>query len=172
MDRDKTVSVPPWDGARHFTCGDRRLEVKGRWPRRLALVSMVVICGAIFTATPAMAHAELLIATPSPGVGISQAPGAAVLKFSEPLNRNLSRIHVFDQSGRDVAKGATLTVEGDAQAMERKLGLMRLNHPCWPTGTGLRVGGRADPCLAGVRNRTHGDADPASTPSSGQLSHL
>jgi copper transport protein len=86
---------------------------------------MVVICGAIFTATPAMAHAELLIATPSPGVGISQAPGAAVLKFSEPLNRNLSRIHVFDQSGRDVAKGATLTVEGDAQAMERKLGLMQ-----------------------------------------------
>ncbi|MGH2659389.1 MAG: hypothetical protein ACRDHS_06930 [Actinomycetota bacterium] len=35
---------------------------------------------------PAGAHAGLVASTPSPGIGLPQAPGAVVLRFSEPLN--------------------------------------------------------------------------------------
>lgn len=85
-----------------------------------ALVSLVT-----FLAGPAFAHAEIVAATPEPGVGLAQAPGALVLKFSEPLNRELSTIEVIDRAGRDVGQGRTLAVEGDPDAMQRKLGFLR-----------------------------------------------
>ena len=72
----------------------------------------------------AAAHAELVLASPEPGTGLAQAPAAVVIKFSEPLNFALSRIQVLDGSVTDVGQGPTLAVEGDLQAMRRKLGLL------------------------------------------------
>jgi copper transport protein len=79
----------------------------------------------IAAGSPAWAHAELADASPAPGSGLAQAPGAAVLRFNEPLNRRLSNIEVLDPSGRDVGEGPTLAVEGDPNAMKRRLGLLR-----------------------------------------------
>jgi copper transport protein len=75
-------------------------------------------------ASPAWAHAELADASPAPGSGLAQAPGAAVLRFNEPLNRRLTKIEILDPSGRDVGEGPTLAVEGDPTAMKRRLGLL------------------------------------------------
>lgn len=76
-------------------------------------------------ATPAFAHAELVKASPAPGIGLPQAPGAVELKFTEPLNRELSRIEVLDRAGRDVGEGATEGVVGDRAAMRRRIGLLQ-----------------------------------------------
>lgn len=72
----------------------------------------------------ALAHAELLLASPQPGTGLAQAPAAVVIKFSEPLNLALSRIEVLDATGTDVGQGPTLAVAGDPRAMRRPLGLL------------------------------------------------
>ncbi len=72
----------------------------------------------------ASAHAELVAASPAPGIGLSQAPAAVVIKFSEPLNLELSRILVLDPTGRDVGTGSTAAVTGDPDAMQRRLGFL------------------------------------------------
>jgi copper transport protein len=90
--------------------------------RRLALLAAALF--AVGAASPASAHAELLLASPQPGNGLAQAPAAVVIKFSEPLNLLLSRIEVLDASGTDIGQGSTLPVPGDDRAMQRKLGLL------------------------------------------------
>ena len=70
------------------------------------------------------AHAELVLASPGPGMGLAQAPAAVVIKFSEPLNLALSRIQVLDSSGTDVGQGPTEAVAGDPNAARRALGLL------------------------------------------------
>ncbi len=89
--------------------------------RRLVLVAVLALP---MLPASAGAHAGLVASTPSPGMGLPQAPGAVVLRFSEPLNAQVSRIEVVDQTGRDVAAGPTMPVEGDPQAMQRKLSLL------------------------------------------------
>lgn len=86
-------------------------------------------------AAPALAHAVVVSANPSPATGLPQAPGAVTLRFSEPLNRRLSRIRVLSHSGRDVGEGPTTAVTGDVRAMERKLGALRpdLYTVAWTT---------------------------------------
>lgn len=85
----------------------------------------LAIAVAGFDATPAYAHAEVVAATPEAGSGLAQAPGAVVLKFTEPLNQELSSIAVLDRSGRDVGERATRPVPGDERAMRRALGFLR-----------------------------------------------
>jgi len=89
-----------------------------------------VAVGGLLFGTPAvaMAHAEVLLASPSPGTGLAQAPAAVVIKFSEPLNLSLSRIEVLDASGSDVGSGPTEAVNGDPQAMRRPLGLLPIGQ--------------------------------------------
>ena len=70
------------------------------------------------------AHAELVLASPGPGIGLAQAPAAVVIKFSEPLNLALTRIQVLDSSGNDVGQGPTAGVPGDPNAARRPLGLL------------------------------------------------
>ncbi|MGH9030504.1 MAG: copper resistance CopC/CopD family protein [Acidimicrobiia bacterium] len=78
----------------------------------------------VATAVPAAAHADLFEASPAPGQGLVQAPGAVVLRFSEPLDRDVSRITVTDGQGDHVTRGPTGPVEGDRQAMQRRLSLL------------------------------------------------
>lgn len=99
----------------------------GRRPHvALRVLLIVALAGVATLSSPfaANAHAEIVLASPAPGVGLPQAPGAVVIKFSEPLNLELSRIDILDLAGTDVGEGPTLPVEGDAQAMQRKLGLV------------------------------------------------
>lgn len=79
----------------------------------------------VAAAAPAAAHASFVAATPSPGSALPQAPGAVVLTFTEPLNRQLSRVEVRDRDGRDVGDGATRPVPNNPSGMQRKLGLLR-----------------------------------------------
>ena len=100
---------------------------EGAWPSRWLvrlLASLVVATLALGAPAAALAHAELLLASPEPGTGLAQAPAAVVIKFSEPLNVALSRIDVVDASGTDVGQGPTLVVAGDPRAMRRPLGLL------------------------------------------------
>ncbi len=92
--------------------------------RRRLLLSLAAAVLVIAAASPAWAHAELVQASPAPGLGLPQAPGAVVVRFNEPLNQRLSGIEILDPSGRDVGEGDTLPVEGDPQAMRRRLGLL------------------------------------------------
>jgi copper transport protein len=85
----------------------------------LALVAQMAHAG------PAAAHAEVVDTSPRAGTGLPQAPGAVVIKFTEPLNLRLSRIEVIDEGGVDVGQGGTIPVPGDPQASQRKLGLLR-----------------------------------------------
>ena len=92
---------------------------------RLVGFALTVAAAVLLPASPALAHAVVVEANPSPSTGLPQAPGAVVMSFSEPLNRRLSRIKVLSHAGRDVGVGPTRAVTGDARAMERKLGTLR-----------------------------------------------
>lgn len=93
--------------------------------RFLRLVAGLGLAAILLAAPSAVAaHAELLLASPAPGIGLAQAPAAVVIKFSEPLNLALSRIQVLDAAGTDVGSGPTEAVVGDVRAMRRPLGLL------------------------------------------------
>jgi len=101
--------------------GRRRRQLAARLLGAVATAVVVLVVGV----GPAAAHAGLVSASPGPGTGLPAAPGAVVLRFSEPLNRQLSAIAVLDPSGRDVGAGSTEAVPGDPRAMQRRLGLLR-----------------------------------------------
>ena len=95
-----------------------------RVARRALIATGAALGFVLLMASPAFAHATLVAESPPPGVGLAQAPGAVVLKFTEPLNRRLSRIRIIDHTGRDAGKGPTLAVVGDPKAMQRKVGFL------------------------------------------------
>lgn len=92
---------------------------------RLTMAGAVVLGSVLVGAAPASAHAALVSASPGPGHGLPQAPGAVALRFAEPLHRGLSRVEVLGPDGRDVGVGPTQAVERDPLAMRRKLALLR-----------------------------------------------
>lgn len=99
-------------------------DVSPRVAKKTVLTAIAALALVLAPASPAGAHAELVSATPAPGTGLPQAPGAVVLRFNEPLNMRLSEIRVLDSDGQDVAEGPSVAVVGDPQAMRRKLGLL------------------------------------------------
>jgi hypothetical protein len=68
----------------------------GRWSRLPALLSLLL--APLTLPALAAAHAGPVASTPSPGIGLPQAPGSVVLRFSEPLSYRLSRIELLDQA--------------------------------------------------------------------------
>ncbi len=136
----------------------------------LTVAAVVVGVGALVaTAAPASAHASFVAASPSPGHGLPQAPGAVGLRFSEPLNLGLSRIEVVDGDGNNVGIGATTGVEGDPAAMRRKLDLLRPGQyrVRWVSvstvdGHSLR-GSYAFGIGTGATDEEHVDADPVAS---------
>ncbi|MBI4636661.1 MAG: copper resistance protein CopC/CopD [Candidatus Rokubacteria bacterium] len=90
--------------------------------RRLSALAVLAVLALL--PLEAGAHAGPVAATPPPGLGLVQAPGAVVLRFSEPISHRLSRIDVLDQAWQDATTGPTAPVEGDPNAMQRKLGLL------------------------------------------------
>ena len=91
---------------------------------RLVCVALLAMAVVSIGAAPASAHADFVSASPDPGSGLPQAPGAVVMKFSEPVIRDLSSIQVVGPAGETATEGPTLAVEGDPSAMKRRLGLL------------------------------------------------
>ncbi|TMK55439.1 MAG: copper resistance protein CopC [Actinobacteria bacterium] len=77
----------------------------GRHLRAGAALVAIVFAVVVTTAGPAGAHANLASAQPPAGVSVPQAPGAVVLRFSEPLNHALSTIEVSGPSGNATTTG-------------------------------------------------------------------
>lgn len=102
----------------------RGVACRGLARRQLVVGVLAAAVGLALAAAPALAHAEIVLAKPSPGSGLPQAPAAVVIKFTEPLNLALSRIEVLDSTGVDVGSGPTQPVEGDPAAMQRPLGIL------------------------------------------------
>lgn len=96
--------------------------LRAAWLRLIAALAIA----AVLLGAPSVtqAHAELLLASPGPGIGLAQAPAAVVIKFSEPLNFALSQIEVLNSSGVEVGSRPTEAVVGDTQAMRRPLGIL------------------------------------------------
>ena len=92
---------------------------------RAALGLIAVAAVLVLSAAPAGAHAEVADASPAPGTGVPQAPGAVAIRFTEPLVRELSAIEVTAADGTVATTGPTLRVEGDDHAMRRRLALLR-----------------------------------------------
>jgi methionine-rich copper-binding protein CopC/putative copper export protein len=91
-----------------------------------AVFGLVAIAAVLVaSASAAGAHAEVSDASPAPGTGVPQAPGAVAIRFTEPLVRELSSIEVTAADGSIATTGPTLPVEGDDHAMRRRLGLLR-----------------------------------------------
>src|SRR6266566_2389224 len=105
-----------------------RYRMNSGWLRwraaRLIAVGAGAVAFTVVVAGPALAHAELVVASPAPGTGLPQAPAAVVLRFDEPLNLRLSRIVVSDARDREVDAGPTEAVVGDALAMQRRLSVV------------------------------------------------
>lgn len=76
---------------------------------RVFLLTSLAIAGA---ATPALAHAFLLHASPGAGADVANPPKEITLEFSEPLEPAFSGIEVRDTSGHDVAAGRTVIQGG------------------------------------------------------------
>jgi methionine-rich copper-binding protein CopC len=61
----------------------------------------------LFLPRPAEAHAAFVSSEPPPGAELASAPGAVVLRFTEPLNTGLSRATVTDPTGAQFDGAAT-----------------------------------------------------------------
>lgn len=83
----------------------------------LLLVGLATIAAALAGgAKPAAAHAFLESSDPAANAVLPQAPAAATLRFSEPLERSYSRADLYDRFGATVP-GATSRAGDDEYAM-------------------------------------------------------
>lgn len=83
-----------------------------------------LVCAALMSliAAPALAHAELVSATPGPGSEVESSPPELVATFNQDLDTSRTSLEVRDASGAAVAKGGEL---GDGPR-EFRLALPRL----------------------------------------------
>ena len=85
---------------------------------------IALVCAALMSllATPALAHAELVSATPGPGEEVESSPSELVATFNQDLDTSRTSLEVRDVTGSAVAKGGEL---GDGPR-EFRLALPRL----------------------------------------------
>ncbi len=69
-----------------------------------------IICAALLSllASPVLAHAELVSATPGPGDVVEGAPAELVATFNQDLDPSRTSLEVRDASGSTVARGGEL----------------------------------------------------------------
>ena len=77
----------------------------GRRLSSLLLSVAVALIGAVVTAAPASAHAELLTSDPAPGAVLANAPSALSLRFSEKVTLVPDGIRLLDSRGDPVPIG-------------------------------------------------------------------
>ncbi len=83
----------------------------------------VALFTAVFSATSAAAHAELVTITPEQNARLTMAPTEVVLEFSEPVSESFATVLVTTTGGADVTRGKPAVV-GDriTQALNPSLG--------------------------------------------------
>lgn len=84
----------------------------------LAMLSMV------WHAPPALAHAELLRATPSDGDTLSEQPGEVRLFFDEPVRAEFDPIKVTDEEGNRVDGEDARTLSADPDVVVASLDVL------------------------------------------------
>lgn len=94
-------------------------------PRTALLVVLALIAtmiGGLFSATPALAHDELVATTPSAGETVTAAPTSIGLEFSQEMLPEGTFAEVRGEDGANYADG-TPTVEGTIVTIPLKTGL-------------------------------------------------
>ena len=71
----------------------------------------------VLTSAPALAHAELLRATPADGKELSEQPGEVRLVFDEPVRAEFDPIKVTDGNGARVDDGEADTLTDDPDVL-------------------------------------------------------
>lgn len=90
-------------------------------PRRLAAL-LGLLCGLgvalLVLAGPAAAHATLVTGEPADGARLAAAPASVSVTFDEPVGLgSLGYLHVTDQAGRRVERGAAFHPNGDGSTV-------------------------------------------------------
>jgi copper transport protein len=92
--------------------------------RRAATIAALVVLGLMMMAPSAEAHALLKSSEPAGGEQLQSAPSAVLLTFTEDPDPSLSIVHVLDQNGNDVGKGAARAVPGKPNELAVELGTL------------------------------------------------
>lgn len=81
-----------------------RYPVSGaiRWAAPFMAAALAAIVLGLAVAPAALAHADLVAATPAPGAKLPRSPGQVVLTFTEAVDVSLSAVQVYDQKGAAV----------------------------------------------------------------------
>ena len=93
---------------------------------RAGVLALVVFLGlaalaVAWQAAPALAHAELLRATPAAGERLSEQPGEVRLVFDEPVRAEFDPVKVTDENGDRVDDGEADTLTEDPDVLVASL---------------------------------------------------
>lgn len=89
--------------------------------RRLAGIAALSAVWLALWCAPALAHARLLEAEPSSGVALENVPEQVRLRFSEPVDVELSPLEVYDSDGDRVDRDDARVDPDDARVVEADL---------------------------------------------------
>lgn len=90
--------------------------------RHLLASTLLALCLA-YGAPPALAHAQLVQATPKVGSTVSSSPSEIRLQFSEAVEPRFSQIDVVTDFGRKVATGQATIDPKDPTQLVLRLGV-------------------------------------------------
>ena len=90
--------------------------------KRAAASLLFGVAVLLLMAVPAGAHALVRTSDPANGALLQKAPPQVVITFTEVPDPKLSFIHVLDQGGKDVERGATTRVPGHPLELRVALG--------------------------------------------------
>lgn len=83
--------------------------------RRLLLAATLAVLAVLgFSASPALAHAELLSTDPAAGAVLASAPDVVTLTFSEPIDIGLGSVRLFDGTGDSIDVAAAEHPDGNS----------------------------------------------------------
>ena len=78
---------------------------------------LMPIALAMFTSTPALAHAHLIGSTPAANAKLAETPAEVVIDFSESIEPKFSAIEVDDAKGARVDKDDVHIAPGNAKRL-------------------------------------------------------
>ncbi len=89
--------------------------------RRVLVVVGLLGAGLVMSGPAARAHALVESSTPANGDVLQASPQAVLITFTEPPDRGLSRIQIFDATGAEVTTEPVKGVPGQARALRAPL---------------------------------------------------
>lgn len=97
--------------------------MKARRSTLLAVLTSALVLALALTPSVAWAHSALESASPAPESRVQAAPGTIVLNFSEPFNRSLTTVHLFD-SDTELETAVTVTAANSRRLVVTPDGLL------------------------------------------------